>query len=63
MRCAHSDDGKKLSLLMYPGFCGISCSRKIAAATCDMIPFRVLTGDQHPPFTVISEVPLPESRH
>jgi hypothetical protein len=27
----------------------------MAAATYDMIPFRVLTGDQHPHFTVINE--------
>jgi hypothetical protein len=49
MRCAHLDDGRILSLLMCRDFCGISCSRKIVAAICDMIPFRVLTGEQHPP--------------
>src|SRR4030042_3385159 len=38
-----------LALLMYGYCCGIYSSRRMAAATYDMIPFRVLTGDQHPP--------------
>jgi len=44
-----------LALLVYAYGCGIYSSRKISAATYDMIPFRVLTGDQHPHFTVINE--------
>jgi len=47
-----------LALLMYGYCCGIYSSRKMAAATYDMIPFRVLTGDQHPHFTVINEFRL-----
>ena len=47
-----------LALLMYAYCCGIYSSRKIAAATYDVIPFRVLTGDQHPHFTVINEFRL-----
>lgn len=47
-----------LTLLMYAYCCGIYSSRRIAAATYDMIPFRVLTGDQHPHFTVINEFRL-----
>jgi transposase len=47
-----------LALLMYAYCCGIYSSRKIAAATYDIIPFRVLTGDQHPHFTVINEFRL-----
>ena len=44
-----------LALLIYAYCSGIYSSRKIAAATYDVIPFRVLTGDQHPHFTVINE--------
>lgn len=44
-----------LALLVYAYACGVYSSRKIAAATYDMIPFRVLTGDQHPHFTVIND--------
>jgi transposase len=47
--------GMMLALLVYAYACGIYSSRRIAAATYDMIPFRVLTGDQHPHFTVINE--------
>jgi transposase len=47
-----------LALLIYAYCCGVYSSRKIAAATYDMIPFRVLTGDQHPHFTVINEFRL-----
>jgi transposase len=47
-----------LALSMYAYCCGIYSSRRIAAATYDMIPFRVLTGDQHPHFTVINEFRL-----
>lgn len=47
-----------LALLMYAYCCGVYSSRKIAAATYDIIPFRVLTGDQHPHFTVINEFRL-----
>jgi transposase len=47
-----------LALLMYGYCCGIYSSRKIAAATYDIIPFRVLTADQHPHFTVINEFRL-----
>jgi transposase len=47
-----------LGLLMYGYCCGIYSSREIAAATYDIIPFRVLTGDQHPHFTVINEFRL-----
>jgi transposase len=50
--------GMMLALLMYAYCCGIYSSRRIAAATCDVIPFRVLTGDQHPHFTVINEFRL-----
>ena len=47
-----------LTLLMYAYCSGIYSSRKIAAATNDIIPFRVLTGDQHPHFTIINEFRL-----
>jgi transposase len=47
-----------LALLMHAYCCGIYSSRKIAAATYDVIPFRVLTADQHPHFTVINEFRL-----
>ena len=47
-----------LALLMYAYCSGMYSSRKIAAATYDVIPFRVLTGDQHPHFTVINEFRL-----
>jgi len=47
-----------LALLMYAYCSGIYSSRRIAAATYDVIPFRVLTGDQHPHFTVINEFRL-----
>jgi transposase len=47
--------GMMLALLIYAYCTGIYSSRRIAAATYDMIPFRVLTGDQHPHFTVINE--------
>jgi transposase len=47
-----------LCLLMYLYCSGIYSSRKIAAATYDIIPFRVLTGDQHPHFTIIKEFRL-----
>jgi transposase len=47
-----------LALLMYAYCSGIYSSRKIAAATYDIIPFRVLTGDQHPHFTVVNEFRL-----
>jgi hypothetical protein len=47
-----------LALLIYAYCCGVYSSRKIAAATYDIIPFRVLSGDQHPHFTVINEFRL-----
>jgi len=47
-----------LALLMYAYCCGVYSSRRIAAATYDVIPFRVLTGDQHPHFTVVNEFRL-----
>jgi|GEM_PF-4121573 len=47
-----------LALLIHAYCCGIYSSRKMAAATYDMIPFRVLTGDQHPHFAVINEFRL-----
>jgi len=47
-----------LALLIYAYCSGIYSSRKIAAATYDVIPFRVLTADQHPYFTVINEFRL-----
>lgn len=47
-----------LTMLMYAYCSGIYSSRKIAAATWDIIPFRVLTGDQHPHFTNINEFRL-----
>ena len=47
-----------LALLMYAYCSGVYSSRKIATATYDVIPFRVLTGDQHPHFTVINEFRL-----
>jgi transposase len=47
-----------LALLMYAYCCGVYSSRGIAAATYDVIPFRVLTADQHPHFTVINEFRL-----
>ena len=47
-----------LTLLMYACCSGTYSSRKIAAATYDAIPFRVLTGNQHPHFTVINEFRL-----
>ena len=47
-----------LALLMYAYSSGVYSSRKIAAATYDVIPFRVLTGDQHPHFTVVNKILL-----
>lgn len=47
-----------LALLMYAYCSGVYSSRRIAAATYDVIPFRVLTGDQHPHFTVVNEFRL-----
>ena len=35
-----------LALLMYAYCCGIYSSRKMAVATYDVIPFRVLTGSR-----------------
>jgi hypothetical protein len=43
MRCAHPDEEKQ-HLMMYAYCCGIYSSRKMAAATCDVIPFRVLNA-------------------
>lgn len=44
-----------VSLLLY-GYCvGVYSSRKLAQATYDSVPFRVLTAGQHPHFTVINE--------
>ncbi len=44
-----------LALVIYAYCSGIYSSRKIGAATYDIIPFRVLTADQHPHVTVINE--------
>jgi transposase len=47
-----------LALLIYAYCSGVYSSRKIAAGTYDIIPFRVITADQHPHFTVINEFRL-----
>ena len=44
-----------VALLVYAYCSGVYSSRRIAAATYDSVPFRVLTGDEHPHFTVINE--------
>ncbi len=44
-----------LALVVFAYSSGIYSSRRIAAATYDSVPFRVLTGDEHPHFTVINE--------
>lgn len=49
-----------LTLLIYAYSSGIYSSRKIEKATYEQIPFRVLTANQHPHFTVINDF---RSRH
>lgn len=44
-----------LALLVFAYSCGVYSSRRIAQATYDSVPFRLLTGDEHPHFTVINE--------
>lgn len=44
-----------LALLMWSYSQGIYSSRRIEKATYEQIPFRVLTGNQQPHFTVINE--------
>ena len=44
-----------LALLMWSYCQGIYSSRRIEKATYEQIPFRVLTGNQQPHFTVINE--------
>ena len=44
-----------VALLLY-GYCvGVYSSRKLERATYEDVPFRVLTGEQHPHFTTINE--------
>lgn len=43
------------ALLLYAYCCGIPSSRKIEKATYESVPFRVLSGDQHPDHDTISE--------
>ena len=47
-----------LALLLYSYMNGIYSSRQMSSATRERIDFRVLTGDQHPFHTVISEFRL-----
>jgi len=47
-----------LALLLYSHMNGIYSSRQMSSATRERIDFRVLTGDQHPFHTVISEFRL-----
>jgi len=44
-----------VSLLLY-GYCvGVASSRKIEKATHEVIPFRVIAGDQHPDHDTVAE--------
>jgi len=44
-----------LALLLYSYMNGIYSSRQMSSATRERIDVRVVTGDQHPFHTVISE--------
>ena len=44
-----------VALVVFAYASGVYSSRRIAAATYESVPFRVLTGDEHPHFTVINE--------
>ena len=44
-----------LALLIYAYSNGVYSSRRIEQATYDQIPFRVLTANQHPHFSVIND--------
>ena len=44
-----------LALLVFAYSSGLYSSRRIASVTYDSVPFRVLTGDEHPHFTVIND--------
>ena len=44
-----------VALLIYAYCAGVASSRKIEKATYELIPFRVLTADQHPDHDTISE--------
>lgn len=49
------DPQMMVALLLY-GYCvGVASSRKLERATHEDVPFRVLTGGQHPDHTAISE--------
>ncbi len=47
-----------IALLLYAYCTGIYSSRRIARATYEDIPFRVLAGESHPHFTTINEFRL-----
>ncbi len=47
-----------IALLLYAYCTGIHSSRRIARATYEDIPFRVLAGESHPHFTTINELRL-----
>ncbi len=47
-----------IALLLYAYCTGIYSSRRIARATYQDIPFRVLAGESHPHFTTINEFRL-----
>jgi hypothetical protein len=44
-----------VGLLLYAYCVGVASSRKIEKATHEQVPFRVLTGDQHPDHDTIAE--------
>ncbi len=44
-----------VALLIYAYCAGVASSRKIERATYELIPFRVLTADQHPDHDTIAE--------
>jgi len=44
-----------VALLIYAYCVGVASSRKIEKTTYEMIPFRVLTADQHPDHDTIAE--------
>jgi transposase len=49
-------DPRMMTALLLYGYCvGIRSSRKLEQATYDSVAFRVLTGDQHPDHSTISE--------
>ena len=49
-------DPRMMTLLLLYGYCvGVPSSRKIERATYEDVAFRVLSGDQHPDHTRISE--------